>query len=102
MVKQPDDPGVDGPPPEEEESAAVGTFVVILLILYVLFFGSTAHAQVMRQFTIVCDLYVNNYRISWPPGVLSERECKTMLVDLEKKDGTKAQIQCRCTIGGRA
>lgn len=75
---------------------------VLLVILSLLLFGSgVAWGQIMQQQSYVCDLWVNGYRLSWPPKALSNRECFEMLETLKKKDATGAKIECLCEIGGR-
>lgn len=64
--------------------------------------GSTnTQAQVMLWGELVCDLTVNDIRVSWPPSSLSHKECVAMRANLVKQDKTKADIICKCQIGGK-
>lgn len=60
-----------------------------------------AQAQVLDQKIYFCNLTVNDIRVSWPPFALSERDCAELKDQLEKKDKTKARIQCECSVGDR-
>lgn len=58
-------------------------------------------AQVMQQHSLVCDLMVNGYRVSWPPLALDSNECTKMAEDIQSKDATKAVVKCDCKTGSR-
>lgn len=81
------------------------TRLFVYLVIFAtlsLFLFDLAHGQIMRQFPIICDLYVNGYRVSWPPGGLSARECDSLREAISAKDETEAKIECNCKPGGRA
>lgn len=76
---------------------------VLLIVLSLLLFGfaGAAAAQIMRQQEIVCDLWVNDYRLSWPPKSMGFKECDELMTMLREKDKTGAIIKCACEVGKR-
>ena len=83
------------PPGKGCNMVRFAVFLALFIIAY------PAQAQVMRQETLVCDLYINDFRVSWPANSMSERECSVISAGLEKEDQTDANITCVCKVGAR-
>lgn len=105
-MRQPDDPG----PVFRVPSLWKDPFILMCLvglalsagILVLVAFASSARGMIMQRDALSCDLYVNDYRVSWPPKILSKDECVAMAEDVKSRDETKAKITCECERGDRA
>ncbi len=78
-------------------------YLSILAALYFIFAGpiNSAFGQVVAP-TQRCDVFVNGIRVTFPSNFLNQPQCFKIMLELQAKDNTEADIECRCLEGNQS